>query len=155
MISKLRFRSTHLLAVALVGVLSACGKSEPAAREAAPPAAAPAAPAPQVAFRVTRIDLGNAIGADKKVTAPSAAFKPADTIYASVLTEGAASNVQLKARWTFEDGQLVNESTQAISPTGPAATDASPPRVNVLDINFSAPRLFRTSITTSVSEPPI
>jgi len=72
---------------------------------------------------VTRIDLGNAIGTDKKVTAPAVTFKPNDTIYASVLSEGTAPAVALAVRWTFEDGQLVNEATQKIAPTGPAVTE--------------------------------
>ena len=29
----------------------------------------------------------------------------------------------LSARWTFEDGQLVNEATQNIAPAGPAVTE--------------------------------
>jgi hypothetical protein len=40
-----------------------------------------------------------------------------------VSSEGAASNVALSARWTFEDGQVVNEATQNIAPTGPAVTE--------------------------------
>jgi hypothetical protein len=106
-----------------VAVASGCKSEAPPKQPPAPQAGAPAAPAPQPAFRVTRVDLGNAVGPDKKVAAPAVAFKPADTIYASVVTEGTASNVVLKARWTFEDGQLVNESTQTISPAGPAATE--------------------------------
>lgn len=116
-----RIRSLHVSAIALCLTLTVlgCNKSEPPAT--APPAAAPpAAPAP---FRVSRIDLGTAVGPDKKITAPAVAFKPNDTIYASVVTEGAGANVAIKARWTYEDGQLVNESTQMISPTGPAATE--------------------------------
>ena len=101
------------LCLALVAP-AGCKKAEEA------PKAAPAAP---VAFHVTRVDLGNAIGADKKVTAPSVTFKPGDTIYASVASEGAAASVALGARWTFEDGQLVNETTQNIAPTGPAVTE--------------------------------
>ena len=101
-----------------------CGKSDAPPKEPpAPQAGAPVAPAPQVVFRVTRIDLGNAVGLDKKVAAPAVAFKPGDTIYASILTEGAAASVVLKARWTFEGDQVVNESSQTISPTGPAATE--------------------------------
>jgi hypothetical protein len=117
-----RIRSLHVLAITLCLTLSAlgCNKSEPP-REAAPPAGAP--PAAPAAFRVSRIDLGTAVGPDKKITAPAVAFKPNDTIYASVVTEGAGANVAIKARWTYEDGQLVNESTQMISPTGPAATE--------------------------------
>jgi hypothetical protein len=72
---------------------------------------------------VTRVDLGNAIGADKKVVAPSISFKPNDTIYAAIVTEGSAPSVALGVRWTFEDGQLVSESTQSIAPTGPAVTE--------------------------------
>ena len=56
-------------------------------------APAPAAAAP---FQVTRIDLGNAVGADKKVAAPTTTFKPADTIYASIVTEGAAPSVDAR-----------------------------------------------------------
>ena len=104
----------------VVALLFACRKSEE------PKAAAPAAPpAPQVAavFQVTRIDLGNAVGADKKVSAPTTTFKPTDTIYASVLSDGAAPSIVLAARWTYEDGQLVNESSQTIAPSGAAATE--------------------------------
>jgi hypothetical protein len=103
--------------------LAACGKTEEAPKPAPQSAPqAPAAPAP-AAFRIERIDLGNGIGADKKVSAPTTTFKPGDTIYASIVTDGAAPSVALAARWTFEDGQLVDESSQSIAPTGPAVTE--------------------------------
>jgi hypothetical protein len=50
-------------------------------------------------------------------------FAASDTIYAVIATEGAAPSVTLAAKWTYEDGQTVNESTQTIAPTGPAATE--------------------------------
>lgn len=114
----LRAGSVLTLCIA-ISLLSACRKSEE------PKAAPPAAAAPQAAapFQVKSIDLGNAVGADKKVSAPTTTFKPADTIYVSVLSEGTAPSVTLAARWSFEDGQLVNESSQTIAPTGPAATE--------------------------------
>ena len=119
----LRIRSTSFLSVLAaslaVALLGACRKSE----EAPKPAPAAAAPQAQPAFRVTRIDLGNAIGADKKVAVPSSTFKPNDTIYASIASEGVAPSASLGVRWTFEDGQVVNESTQNIAPTGPAVTE--------------------------------
>lgn len=107
-----------------IALLVACKKSEEPAKPAAPAPQA-AAPAPQAPapFQVARIDLGNAIGTDKKVAAPSTSFKPGDTIYASIVTVGAAPSVTLKARWTYQDGQLVSESSQSIAPTGPAATE--------------------------------
>lgn len=119
-----RVRSLHVSAIALcLAAVIGC-KSEPP-QQAPPPAGAPPAapPAAAVPFRVSRIDLGTAVGPDKRITAPAVAFKPNDTIYASVVTEGTGKDIAIKARWTYEDGQLVNEATQTISPTGPAATE--------------------------------
>ena len=63
------------------------------------------------------------MGGDKRVSEKVDQFSPNDVIYASVLTSGASSNAVLKARWTFEDGQLVKESEQQIAPTGDEATE--------------------------------
>jgi hypothetical protein len=119
----------HWMIAAVVSCLlvtaGACKRSEPPATKPAPPpqaAPAPMPPAP-VAFRVVTVELGKAVTPDRRVAQPTTAFAPADTIYASVVTEGAAPSVALKARWTFEDGQLVNETSQTIAPTGPAATE--------------------------------
>ena len=73
--------------------------------------------------RVSHIDLGRSLMADKTISSTTDSFKPTDTIYASVATEGAASSTTLKARWTYQDGQIVNESTQTIAPTGDARTE--------------------------------
>jgi hypothetical protein len=99
-------------------VFAACGKSEPppSQQAATPPPAAPA-------ITVTAIELGNQISADKRVTQQGTAFAPTDTIYVSVLTNGSAPSATLTAKWTYQDGQVVNESTQTIAPTGPAATE--------------------------------
>ena len=108
------------LAVAVVG-MPACKKKEAPAppAEAAAPAPAPAPPA----FAVQGIDVGKGIGADKKVTAPATTFGRRDTIYVSVATEGAAPSKTISAKWTFQDGQVVKEQSEAIAPTGPAATE--------------------------------
>ena len=118
-------RIRHNLATALVlaGLVAACGRKEEDRTTTMPPATMPGpvnAPAPIAVMRVVDVDLGNAIGADKRVTNETDAFKPGDVIYASVHTDGAASNTPITARWTFQDGQTVEESTQTISPTGPA-----------------------------------
>jgi len=119
------------LIVALAGALalSACGKKEepappppPAAAPAPAPAAPPPAPAP-APVAVASVDLGNAIDATtQKVSAPTTAFSAKDTIYAAVATTGAAPSAKLTAKWTYQDGQTVNESSQTIVPTGPAST---------------------------------
>ncbi|MGH7444636.1 MAG: hypothetical protein ACREKM_07155, partial [Longimicrobiales bacterium] len=75
--------------------------------------------------RVTEVELGNAIGADMRVSDDDDTddFGPNDTIYASVATTGTATGSTLTARWTFEDGQVVDESSQTITPNGPAVTE--------------------------------
>ena len=68
--------------------LAGCRRSEAPAPVPAPPAPV-GSPAPAAApFRVSAIDLGKSVGADKRVTAPSSSFAPSDTIYASVATDG-------------------------------------------------------------------
>lgn len=115
--------------VVLPALLVACGKTEtppsrPSPAVATPVAPQAAAPTPLAPFQVLRIDLGKAVGADKKVTEPVASFAPGDTIFASVLADGASPRVTLKARWTFgDDGQVVSESSQTIAPLGPSATE--------------------------------
>ena len=77
-----------------------------------------------VGVRVSQIDTGRSLAADKTISAKSDSFKPNDTIYASIATEGtAAAAATLKARWTYQDGQVVDESTQSIAPTGNARTE--------------------------------
>lgn len=66
--------------------------------------------------RVTDVSVGRAIGGDKAITDGTDKFRPNDTIYASVATAGASPSATLRAKWTFEDGQSVNESTQSIAP---------------------------------------
>jgi hypothetical protein len=117
-------RPTHLLALALCALaFGACRRQQSPIDPPieAPPVSAPApAPAP---FRVTALDLGNAIDASQRISAPGSSFAPSDTIYAAVLSDGSAPNVEIVARWTYEDGQLVSESTQVLAPDGPAATE--------------------------------
>lgn len=111
--------------------LSACKRSDTEVPAPAPPAAAPApeaaAPAESPAatpFRVAGLEVGNAVGPDKRITAPSATLAASEpTIYASVATDGTAERVTLTARWTYEDGQLVAETSQEIAPEGPAVTE--------------------------------
>ena len=66
--------------------------------------------------RVTDVTLGRAIGTDSTITDRTDRFRPNDTIYASVATEGSAASTTVRARWTYQDGQVVNESTRTIAP---------------------------------------
>jgi hypothetical protein len=76
-----------------------------------------------VGVRVSQIDIGRSLNADKTINDNTDSFKPNDTVYASIATEGTAATTTLKARWTYQDGQVVNESTQTIAPTGDARTE--------------------------------
>ena len=67
--------------------------------------------------------LGRSLGGDKTVTDRTDTFKPNDTIYASVATEGSASSAIIRAKWSFEDGQLVDESTRTIAPNNKERTE--------------------------------
>lgn len=127
---KLNHLGSLTFTVAAALVLSACGKKEeapapvvapapPAATQPAPAPTPPPAPAP-VSF--SALTLGNAIDAGSKVVAPMATFATTDTIYAAVDTTGVAASAAIGARWTFGDGQVVDESSQSIAPTGPATT---------------------------------
>lgn len=113
--------------VALVG----CKKKEepappPVASEPAP-MAEPPAPMPATAS-VTSVDLGNAVGADMRVTAPMTTFSPKDTIHAAVATATsdplASVPAKLEAKWTHVDSnQTVNEESKDVTFTGDGVTD--------------------------------
>ncbi len=111
---------------ALILALNACGKKDEAPKSGSVPAPT-SAPAPVTTAGVTvaTITLGNAIGADKKVTRAADSFGTKDTIYASVATTGAGS-ATLKAKWTYrKNGQqaVVKEDTQTIAPTASASSE--------------------------------
>ena len=92
-----------LLAVALFG----CSASRPAV---------------QTGVTVTDIDVGRSVTADKTIAEQTDSFQSTDTFYVSVKTDGSGPSATLTARWTYQDGQVVDESTQNIAPTGSAAT---------------------------------
>ena len=87
-------RLTALFALALS--FAACKAKEKDAEVATPSSTPPvAAVAP---FRVTALELGNAIDASKNVPAPTQVFAAGDTIYAVVASEGASPSTTLAAR---------------------------------------------------------
>src|SRR5688500_20220665 len=93
--------------LALVVLAAACNRDREGSAPGTTTGAAP--------VRVTDVTLGRAIGGDKAITDRTETFRPNDTIYASVATDGTASSATLRARWTFEDGQVVDESTRKIA----------------------------------------
>lgn len=125
-----RLHMTVLAAMLGSAALVGCKKKE---EPAPPPPAAETAPAPAPApmaatAQVNGVDLGNAVGADKRVSAPMSSFAPKDTIYAAVSTgtsDPAASVAgKLGAKWTHVDSnQTVNEESRDITFAGDGVTD--------------------------------
>jgi len=119
-----RLRLCSLVILAPVLVMTGCQREEPETPATAQPASAPAA----AAFQVLSLELGNALGPDRRVVAPATAFAPTDTIYASVIGKGALGTT-LTARWTYQNAQIVSESTETLN-----STDTS-----VLEFHISKP----------------
>ena len=126
----IRNRISLAIAAALLATvaLAGCKKKDdaamttPPASEPATPATMPApAPAPTPAT-VVSVDLGNAVGADNKVTMAATSFATKDTIHASVATDGAGG--KLNAKWTYQDGQTVDSQDKDVA-SGPQVSDFS------------------------------
>jgi hypothetical protein len=105
---------TRILALALAVTLTAaygCGPRDRDARDAG-----------DGALRVSDVTLGRSIGGDNRVTDRTTDFGTRDTIYAVVETDRSTAGGTLTARWTYQDGQVVDESTRTISGNGETVT---------------------------------
>jgi hypothetical protein len=69
-------------------------------------------------IRVSEIQVGKGVGSDKKIGDQTTSFGVRDTMYVSVITEGAAKDAKITTKWTFNGKQVVKDSSQTISPTG-------------------------------------
>lgn len=109
-------------------VLAACGgRDDTGAAIDSPAAATPptTTPSTTASSAVTSIDVGKSVDAEKRVTSATTTFAPRDTMYVSVTTENAPANAMLTAKWTYQDGQVVDSLTQAVA----AATATGGPTV--------------------------
>ena len=107
--------AASLLAMPLI--VSACKKEAPAPP---PVAVTPPPPPPQAA--VSKIELGSSVGADHRVLAARTSFGVRDSIIASVYTENTAPGAMLSAKWTFQTGQVVDTTSQAVA-ASPGVTE--------------------------------
>lgn len=107
-----------LSALLALGMIACSKKSEEPAASAQSASVAPTAP------DVVEIELGKSVDATKRVIDTTSDFRPMDTIYASVKTDGAAANSTVIARWTYGDSaQLVEETSHNIPAGGAAWTE--------------------------------
>jgi hypothetical protein len=114
-------RHFTLIAVATLVALGACAKDKTSDTASSAGAIAPDTTAKAV-LRVADVTLGRHVDATKKVTDATDTFAQKDSIYASVHTSGAV-NGKITARWTFQDGQVVDERSETISGKGDDYTE--------------------------------
>jgi hypothetical protein len=128
----------YFIAMFLLLALGACSEKEESPQLAAasepaastppttapppPPPAAPAAvkevPAPEIV--VSKLTLGSAADAEKKITEAKTVFGLKDQIFASVETQNGSPSAELMAKWTAADGRVINENTISFSPEADA-----------------------------------
>jgi len=117
-----RSTRTALAALALAIGTVACAKPDDAATTDSAGGTVDSVVAP-AAFRVSDVELGKRVDAENKLTDKTDDFAVRDTIIAAVKTEGTASGATLMARWTYQDGQVVEEQSQTINATGDLITN--------------------------------
>lgn len=125
------------LLIALLGsvALVGCKKNNDVDTTATPAAtdtAAPAAPAPMTgtappmnesaSVNVSAVTVGKTAAADKSV-ATTAMFAPRDEVIVSIRTDGTASNANVGAKLTFQDGQVAGEQSATLNTNGAETTN--------------------------------
>jgi hypothetical protein len=107
-------------ALLLVGTIAACNKkNDTTVTDTTSLGTTTATVAVDTApLRVSDIQVGKGVGSDKKIGNQTTSFGVRDTMYVSVITDGAAKDAKLSTKWTYNGKQVVNESSQTISPTG-------------------------------------
>ncbi|HVF39545.1 MAG TPA: hypothetical protein VM939_06560 [Gemmatimonadaceae bacterium] len=117
----IRSAAIRTLAVGLAVIAIGCGKKDDATQIDPGTSTSGNLPAPTpsaTAIRVSEIEVGKGLNADKTLGDATNDFGVRDTVYVVVKTDGAATAAKLDAKWTFQSGQTVSESSQTISPTG-------------------------------------
>ena len=127
--NRIRIRAISTVICVLLVAFVACKKKEepaPAPASAVEPTMVPIPPTAAPAVNIVSVDLGNALGPDKKVAASMDTFKPKDTIFTVVSTDGSAASSTIHWKVTAPDGTTtVKEDSKTIAPTGPANTEFS------------------------------
>jgi hypothetical protein len=105
--------------IALLFAAAGCGKKDNAATVESSSSGTVA----NTPVQVTDVKVGRTLGADKRLSKETDEFSPKDVIYAVVETRGSGPSTALQARWTYEDGQVVDESSRNISAAGEDVTE--------------------------------
>jgi hypothetical protein len=104
--------NTRIAALSLAALaIAACDRPGSRDAEADEESVTVAPPAP----RVSTIELGKQAGTNLRVTETSSEFMPSDTVFLAVVTNNASSDSRLTARWTFQDGAVIDSSGQGVA----------------------------------------
>jgi hypothetical protein len=116
------------LAAALMLALAGCERGAPGAPEGAAPAVpvgptvpppADRAPAVSVLAPFT-LEIGRRVDGDGRVLGETRAFRRGDSVFVSLLSEGASPASLLRVRWQDAAGTVLHADERAVSTTGPA-----------------------------------
>jgi hypothetical protein len=111
-------RNHAVLVLALSSVLA------PACKKNTETASTTTSSATATELKISDVQLGRKLSADKRVSDATDKFSPKDTIYAVAVTQGSAPSATVTARWTYKDGgQVIKEDTRSIAPNGTEATE--------------------------------
>jgi hypothetical protein len=117
-------RTRFPLAVLTLSAIAmlACGRNDDDLADSLAADSAAAALTPPAPAMVSMIETGKHIDANKRVTDTTSTFAPNDTVYVSVQTNNATATTMLKAVVTFQDGQVVDSTTQTVATAVTAGT---------------------------------
>ncbi|HVH40340.1 MAG TPA: hypothetical protein VM764_09960 [Gemmatimonadaceae bacterium] len=104
--------NTRIAALGIAALFAtACDRPDNRDAEAREESVTVAPPAP----RVSTIELGKQATANLRVTDPTSSFLSRDTVYLAVVTNNATSDSRLSARWTYQDGAVIDSSGQNVA----------------------------------------
>jgi len=120
MTKTIQSRLAVVVALAMLVAAGACSKKDNAADSQT--AAGAVVDTVNHTVAVADVAIGRHVDANKRVTDATSDFSPKDTVFASVHTTGDRT-MKITARWMYQDGQVVDEHSETISPRGDAYTE--------------------------------
>ena len=98
--------------------------STPGAPAARPEATDPTPPAtvvlPRGDLEAVALEVGARLDAEGRVATPQERFRPADTVYASLVTVGTSPAARLRVEWRNAAGAVLAADERAVAPAGAA-----------------------------------
>lgn len=107
-----------LISIGIIGIVSCSDRGE--AGEVRSQRAGTTTEGPIV--QVTDLSLGSGVDDDNRIDGTTDSFSPDETVWVSVETRGDGNHGTLTARWTYENGQLVDAISQDVDGVGSSAT---------------------------------